>query len=203
MPPLHRFFSDLPLEAVAFQPEIFPESDWVIKRDQKGKALLNPLSFGLAISPNYLYFGYTSEMPNGTFTERPAGTFHEGLWEEQVLELFLASDSGPRYQEFNLSPSGAWWTQAFSSHRVREGTVEPRYAIEVLKRGAGRTSSAFFRVARPALLVDCAFGPKSRANVTAIVIDSPTSTVKHLCVVHDPGVPDFHADAGFQPFVIV
>lgn len=52
-----------------------------------------------------------------------AGEFVEGLWEYDVAELFLLDSSTGRYEEFNLSPAGAWWRCAFSSYRVLDSAV--------------------------------------------------------------------------------
>jgi hypothetical protein len=46
------------------------------------------------------------------------GEFIEALWNDDVVELFVMNTSGG-YQEFNVSPAGAWWTCAFSSYRTR------------------------------------------------------------------------------------
>jgi hypothetical protein len=46
------------------------------------------------------------------------GAFVEGLWERDVAEFFLMDADG-RYQEFNLSPTGAWWSCDFTAYRSR------------------------------------------------------------------------------------
>ncbi len=50
------------------------------------------------------------------------GAFVEGLWEHDVAEFFLMDADG-RYQEFNVSPSGAWWSCGFSGYRARAAGV--------------------------------------------------------------------------------
>ena len=52
-----------------------------------------------------------------------AGGFAEGLWEQDVAEFFVADPETGHYQEFNLSPGGAWWSAIFSGPRVR---MEPQ-----------------------------------------------------------------------------
>ncbi len=49
----------------------------------------------------------------------PAEGFVEGLWEHDVAEFFLLDRRRGTYQEYNLSPGGAWWAAAFSAPRVR------------------------------------------------------------------------------------
>lgn len=46
--------------------------------------------------------------------------FVQGLWEYDVGEVFISHPATGRYQEFNLAPSGAWWTCLFSSYRTAE-----------------------------------------------------------------------------------
>lgn len=201
MPPCLLLDSDLSLDAVASQPLLFADDRWLIAHDLSGTPLATPIRFGLALSPTFLYFGYAQAVSSDTFTPRPVGEFFEGLWEEQVLELFLAADSGERYQEFNLSPSGAWWTQPFSAHRVRDNTIPAPKSLEVFAEEGSAGSRSFFRVPRSALLVACSLSVGSRANITAIVLD-PRSKEKRFCAVHDtgPGAADFHSPSGFKPF---
>lgn len=45
--------------------------------------------------------------------------FVEGLWQRDVAEFFLVANNGS-YQEFNLSPTGAWWSARFRSYRQQE-----------------------------------------------------------------------------------
>lgn len=52
-------------------------------------------------------------MPNAL-----SGEFVEGLWNGDVGELFIMSSDGA-YQEFNFSPSGAWWSMKHAAYRVR------------------------------------------------------------------------------------
>lgn len=51
-------------------------------------------------------------------TFMPQG-FVEGLWEQDVAEFFIVDRRTGHYQEFNLSPGGAWWSACFRAPRVR------------------------------------------------------------------------------------
>lgn len=74
-------------------------------------------SFLIALSEANLYFAARcSEKPH--CEELKKGTFKSGLWEKNVVEFFIKEDSSNRYQEFNFSPAGAWWTGVFSDYRV-------------------------------------------------------------------------------------
>ena len=201
MPPCLLLDQDLSLEAVATQPLLFADAHWLISHDLSGAPLTSPLRFGLALSASHLYFGYAQPVNEGSFTPRPVGEFYEGLWEEQVLELFVAADSGERYQEFNLSPSGAWWTQPFSSYRVRDTATGIPQTLEVYAEEGSAGSRSFFRIPRSALSVRCNFSDDSRANITAVVVET-TPSKKRYCAVHETGsgAADFHASVGFRSF---
>ena len=43
----------------------------------------------------------------------------EDLWKGNVLELFIANQGSPAYEEIHHAPDGAWWAQAFSDYRQR------------------------------------------------------------------------------------
>ncbi|MDR0498767.1 MAG: hypothetical protein LBH03_03395, partial [Holophagales bacterium] len=45
--------------------------------------------------------------------------FVEGLWESDVVELFLVNPRTGFYIEFNLGPRGAWWFCSFDAPRKR------------------------------------------------------------------------------------
>jgi len=47
------------------------------------------------------------------------GCFTDGLWEADVVELFMANPKTGFYIEFNLGPRGAWWCCTFDSPRSR------------------------------------------------------------------------------------
>jgi hypothetical protein len=94
-----------------------------------GTCLDVALQWSLASDSERLWF--VCRVPGGaTFDARHAlGAFVEGLWEHDVAEFFLMDAQG-RYQEFNMSPSGAWWSCGFSSYRTRiEQNVAPREVL--------------------------------------------------------------------------
>ena len=204
MPPCLVLSEDIAPNALAQLLAHFRGAEWQIDRDLSGDAVTPPIGFGLAVSPNFLSFGYTIGVPDGAYTTRPAGTFCEGLWEEHVLELFIAADEGSGYQEFNLSPSGAWWTQTFSGHRLRSAPpIAPRPEVEIINFRDNVGCYSFLRVARSTLPIACDFSERSRANVTSVVCDphSKHGALKRYCAYHStgPGPADFHSAIGFQP----
>ncbi len=41
----------------------------------------------------------------------------DNLWKHSCFEVFLLTDNGPAYQEYNFSPSGAWAHYVFNEYR--------------------------------------------------------------------------------------
>ena len=104
----------------------------VIVHDWHGTTLEEPLCWELNLREEEGV--YSVQMPfaprNSSVDSR--GEFVEGLWEQDVVELFLAGDSG-RYVEFNVSSQGAWWFMPFSDYRVRAEArcKRPRVSVSV------------------------------------------------------------------------
>ena len=91
-----------------------------------GGALPQPLSWSVALDPRALWF--VCELPGGRVctSQKSHGQFLEGLWNEDVAELFIKGEDGA-YQEFNLAPSGAWWAMTLSEYRKRR--IDPKRPV--------------------------------------------------------------------------
>jgi hypothetical protein len=122
------------------------------------------------------------------------GDFLEGLWLRDVAELFLAEPSG-HYQEFNVSPGGAWWCCSFSSYRTRASVQRHPETVVVECSVDDAGWQIIFGVRLDELSVDLS-GPVS-AHVSAIrykpqplfLSSSPVAEIK----------PDFHHMGCFSP----
>ena len=159
-----------------------------------GQVLSAPLQWAIARDQKRLWF--VASLPGGTDYNRQhsSGEFVEGLWEQDVAELFIKESSG-RYQEFNVSPGGAWWSVALSSYRTREPALpelrEPIIRVE-LQEGRWRV---VFGVDRSCLAVELT--DNSRLHVSGIS-HKPQRAFLSSCPV--PGVdPDFHHPDAFMP----
>lgn len=98
--------------------------------DWFGAPLPGPISYRLTLQPDELIFSATFNVAPSYNPAHKAGEFVEGIWLHDAAELFIAEaitqdDSGgesgwknARYQEFNFSPLGAWWSCVFDSYRV-------------------------------------------------------------------------------------
>ena len=92
---------------------------YLLNKLWNGEESLVSVEIGIEVTNDYLVFSwidcekYFSGMGN-------AGEFIEGLWEGDVVELFIREKKSDGYFEFNLSADGAWWGCYFSSPRIRE-----------------------------------------------------------------------------------
>jgi hypothetical protein len=82
---------------------------------------LNPVGvkWALAKDSQALWFACEVLAPPLCDTRYKAGEFIEGLWTTDVAEFFLQDAHSGEYQEFNISPVGAWWSCSFSEYRKR------------------------------------------------------------------------------------
>lgn len=130
------------------------------------------------------------------FPDLAANQFFEGLWERDVFEVFLRNAKTGAYQEWNLSPQGAWWSAAFPSYRNRDLHYTPNVS-RVVASGevttSGWTASLIFPIAE---LYSGIASDELEISVCAILGSSPR---KYLCLKSDPeSEPDFHHPNGFQ-----
>jgi hypothetical protein len=121
------------------------------------------------------------------------GSFVEGLWEDgDVAELFIGDASG-RYQEFNVSPAGAWWTCHFNSYRERSSEQAAITPLYVEARRFDSHWEAVIAVKREQL--PFAIDATLRAHVSGIVQKPSQSFLSSLPV---EGIePDFHHPSCF------
>ena len=90
--------------------------------------LPTPLSWCIALDPVALWFACS--LPGGGRSSSTTGEFVEGLWEEDVAELFIKSPSGI-YQELNVAPSRAWWSMTLSDYRVRSDAAHRPHLLSL------------------------------------------------------------------------
>ena len=159
-----------------------------------GSTLSVPLSWSVAIDPQALWF--VCSLPGGRVCTRPGthGEFVEGLWEEDVAELFIKGADG-RYQEFNVGPSGAWWSVTFSTYRTRSASSLRPHLLSVttdMRTDRWEVVAAFARSA-----LDVELASTSSLHVSGMwyrpdpcfLSSSPASGV----------APDYHHEACFEP----
>ena len=113
------------------------------------------------------------------------------LWQHTCFEVFIMSEEGPGYREFNFSPSSEW--AAFTFRDYRDGgvlEVELPPGIEV--RRSGHRLELDAEIPRDYL-------PPGRAlqlGLSAVVEDAD-GVLSYWALRHPPGKPDFHHTDAF------
>jgi len=124
------------------------------------------------------------------------GKFVEGLWTDDVAELFLAGP-GNDYQEFNFSPTGAWWSACFSNYRQRDRLCpDPAPQLECLSGPDFWEISCILTLSSLLPWQGCSIDQR-RLHVASVLF--PTDP-EYLCSGHSSGgTPDFHLLSNFHP----
>ena len=168
------------------------ESDWF------GLPVRYQSHFRFALHQGRLTF-YFAVNKEPECEDLPSGTFRAGLWERDVAEFFLMSPGGD-YQEFNLSPRGAWWSASFSSYRQQSEEL-PCPSVVVAARCGGGRWTAQLSVALADIKPLQGFSlSQCRLNPTAILAPGQP---EYLCYGHcSGGQPDFHLEDNFLPILV-
>ncbi len=148
--------------------------------------------FFIAIDDDHLQFTARFSVQAVFDSSVAVGSFFEGLWNQDVIELFLIDDGGKAYQEINLSPSGAWWTARFSSYRQRSSPLPPPSAM-INRCVTPSHLWVSLRLRRSDLFVQIDFTEASRANVSAMHHGTALSWA-----TISSAQPDFHRTDEFE-----
>lgn len=187
------YFSGTPLSFndIAVLPSFPLELEWW------GKRAPHAIEIRIAADPEKLFFAASANVPASCKDYEP-GSFVEGLWNEDVVELFLKDDSSGAYQEINLSPGGAWWTVFFDSYRARNPFFRSAAQAVVQTRKTNSSWYAALSILRKQLGASITFTGKSRGAVSAIL---GTEHRSYMTLNPLPEFqPDFHLPAHFLPF---
>jgi hypothetical protein len=106
-----------------------------VERAWSGEVLRRPFSWVVVADPSRLWFA--AELPAPAPPKKhDQGEFVEWLAEaDDVVELFVTSPD-QTYQEWHISPDGAWWSMGFVGYRTREPnpSIPGGVAVETFKR---------------------------------------------------------------------
>jgi len=164
----------------------------------RGKELPHPFSWGLAIDPSTLWF--VAQVPAVATSELIGrqGEFVEGLWESDVAELFLRDSQG-RYQEFNVSADGAWWSMTFSAYRERHNRPRKPVPSAVSVRCNSISWTAVLGLEIQSL--DVSLLDPLQAHISGIVYEAaaPVYLTSGKALHFDP---DFHDQRCFTKIVL-
>lgn len=174
-----------------------------LERDWFGQCLDVPASFALTADPGYLWFFAQRNKRARMLPAAHPHEFVEGLWTDDVAELFIKDTDSEHYLELNLAPNGAWWAARFSGPRKRVNEDAP--PVEGIKTHSRISDDGCWRAALGIPLSyledNFGFGVDTELNVTFIV-DSPGQ--RFLSAASLPGhQPDFHQPRHFESVVFV
>jgi len=146
---------------------------------------------------DWFYFLAGHEKPPFCHPDSQPGVFREGLWLDDVAEFFLQPKPGGPYLEFNLSPTGTWWSCRFD--RIRQPAQEEPQKTESVETNSEVTANGWQAMAKIPL---SRIGPleEARGNV-CFILESPNqrffTTATPTCEN-----PDFHRPDDFRPLEI-
>ncbi len=175
-----------------------------ISRDWAGNETQQRIEFSLLLDPESLWFQVRVDYSGSSPFFNPnhhRGEFVEGLWQMDVAEFFLCDPESGNYQEFNLAPSGAWWSQFFSEYRqIAQEKFNPP-TVEIHHSTIDSSCwQALLSVSRSSLKVDLAKTSLLRAQVCFILGDPQ----QFFAWGSDPGCePDFHKSSLYSNFDIL
>ncbi len=179
-PRIHRSSADLSFETLTDLPRQTFKTDWT------GRRLDFRAEFALAETPTHFHYLAAAEM-EPKCSSHACGAFVEGLWEQDVAELFIREPDSTHYQEWNVSPTGAWWSQRLTNARITEPKFAPDAATEtqVLEMPAGWGIWLKIPHTQP-------LSRGARINVTMIVTGKDGDRRFLSCCPNPDIEPDFH-----------
>jgi hypothetical protein len=170
----------------------------------KGTELPLPFQWLLILDPHQLWFSSTMPFPADDEAQLTSVAFLEGLWEKDVVELFLMDSQTGRYLEFNFCPINAWWASEFESYRCpcRSSSVSPQ-----LNSVAFRSNESSWSVTAALALDSLPFSvldSSTLAHISGIAQRPPPPQCEPVFLTSNTNrsetyAPDFHRLASFLP----
>ena len=156
-------------------------------------------AFLLAYSSQRIYFAFKCRQKAFINSDHQKNAYKEGLWKYDVAEFFICDPKSGQYQEFNISPSGSWWTMLFSGYRKEDHShfVLPQ-EIEIISNFTDSIWEVAFSVALDQLSLDVSDLTKLTGNVTSIINGRNRKYLSWAIINSDK--PDFHRNDCFLPF---
>ncbi len=157
--------------------------------DWYGRPPHHSARFSVSLDGDRLLYRFEADKAAECDTSLQTRQFVEGLWEQDVAELFIMAPSG-RYQEFNLSPTGAWWCATFSDYREREAVLSNLRVETSARRDETRWSVQLSLRLRDLVVLEGLDVRHALWNVTAIL--SPRDPEYLSWGRKNEYPPDFH-----------
>ena len=145
-------------------------------------------TFKIAYNDEFLLFHFKAFKKPTYDPTKQLGEFHKGLWEQDIAEIFLKSPDSPTYQEFNFSPTGAYWSALFTDYRqlAKEVPLHPESICSTIEDNAWAIE---FKIPLKHCLLQNLEDTEVQLNVCSILYDGDTT---FLSYVGGEGAPDFH-----------
>lgn len=101
----------------------------IVTLDHDWNGAFAPVSVGIVLLLDdahlHLAVSVVAPGPARILDNTVPGRFRAGLWQGDVVELFLREVNGEGYREYHLSPAGEWWMGRFSAPRVEMPAETP------------------------------------------------------------------------------
>lgn len=180
--------------------ELFDLPPIRVERSLNGKELPIVVMFYIAAATQRFLFGVSCPLPPWDDDTSSAGGFVEGLWHKDVVEAFIADRASSCYQEFNLSPRGAWWSCVFSAYRQRL-PVQPAFpGVETFAERQPTNWRAAMSIPRSAIAVRFPLLEDQRLNICGVFGGMQRL---HISIAELPLPADFHRVELFETIVRV
>jgi len=134
----------------------------------------------------WLRFSIEGDFEAVALPTKAAAARTDNLWQHTCFEVFVRTTDG--YVEYNLSPSDAWATYAFSGYR--EGMRPADQTIDVHGLDGGEQYVALEAV------IDLPPGATGPIGLSA-VIEATDGTLSYWALAHPSDKPDFHHPDSF------
>lgn len=175
----------------------FKKSETRVLTDWYGQPLDCRPSFLFWLDYDHLHFWAKVEgAPGFPHPKGKPGSYQAELWKFDVAEFFLATPDRSRYLEFNLSPTGSWWSCLFGERLVPE-KGEPQAIAGVRAEGRQTESCWEAHASLPREWIEEHFALDQGVGLnTTFILNSPDQIFASAADL-GPGEPDFHRPSAF------
>lgn len=180
--------------------DLWQNSFFSLEKDWYGQTTGEKIEFAVAIDPLSLHFLFKTTARSNCSASNKMGDFVEGLWKEDVAELFISSKNEERYLELNLSPSGAWWAALFTEYRKRDESYTGRKAKTFARSGMDGWR-ACLSIKLSELPFDFSQANLLRVNMACVL--GKTTRRYYTWSSINVTAPDFHKIRDFSPVKII
>lgn len=150
-----------------------------------------------------LIFHFSAAQPYQAAPGSACGVFQAELWQHDCAEFFLVDPSTGRYLEFNVSPSGGWWSASFISVRVQDQEERFNDSVSCSTTSLDEDGLWAIEFSVPVSEIESAIGAPLESlcgNVTAI-LNSPDQVFLSAAKLGGTQ-PDYHIPQSWVPLVV-